>query len=477
MSSRGAEPQAQARRVSTARVLSAACALALSIAAPSTVAAHAPPYALRIAWQTSGYEAALITNRGILFGEPTEHRWRLMCNEALHINTSEQPEFAYLPDGRLMVATSRGLRVTADEGCTWQGVEPFGSTSTPAFAQDPDSPATLYAGTYGTGMSAVRVSEDSGATWRVLLEAADNDFIQEILLAPGKHERLYVSGEALSDGVFSHYVARSDDAGKTWARFAATLIDTEVDLTLLAISPSDPDTVLAIAVAAEPTLMQDRVLVSSDGGETFEERGTFSGVLGGGFSADGAVAWVVGPMGLLRSDDGAKTFAPVSGPSSMSCMFERGTTTYGCGWYEAGKNGVGASEDRGGAFTPWMAFTDVTEPVHCSDDTETASLCSTLWRDWQREIFGIWDAGTPTMVMDAAMPPPPDTGTPRQPDAGVIVQPAAGGAGGAVLPEHHGASDGGGCAVRPQRGEAGPWLELALGWLAVTRWRRRARRR
>jgi hypothetical protein len=411
----------------------------------------------------------------LIFGDPSDHKWRLMCNEALHINTSEQPEFAYLPDGRLMIGTSRGLLVTADEGCTWRGVEPFGMTSTPALAQDPSSPSTLYAATYGPGMSAVRRSKDSGATWTVLLPADDNDFIQELLIAPGDHKRLYASGEALDTGKFTHYVTRSDDGGMTWTpRRTYDVLDTEADLTLLAVSPSDRDLILAVAVANSPMQTPDRVLVSSDGGETFAERGTFSGVLGGGFSTDGTTAWVAGPMGLLRSTDGAKTFAPVTGPTSMSCIFAQGTTTFGCGWYEAMQNGIGTSNDDGTTFAPWMAFTEVTESVQCSDDSETTSLCATLWRDWQREIFRIYDAGTPASMVDAAVQAQPDAGAaPR--DAGTIVSPTGsepGTAGNDEGAKHDPESSG--CATRPARGGAG--LPLTLLACCFVLWQRRRRR-
>lgn len=463
-----------------------AAALLSVLSVTSAAFAHPPPQVLRIA-RKDAHEIALLTNRGIIFGDPQQKQWRLMCNEALHINTYEVPDLAYVPDGSLYVATSVGLQQTSDEGCTWQGVEPFAKTSVPAMAQDPDDPATLYIGTYGMGMSAVRKTQDAGKTWTELMPAADNDFIQELLIAPSKHDRIYASGEQLSsDGNFMHYVAFSDDGGKTWERNEFKLLDGEIDVTLLAVSPTQPDVLLAHAVFGDSTMGPDRVLVSNDAGKTWQSPISATQVFDGAFRADGSTAWVASIDALLRSDDGGKSFAKIDGTARMTCAVPSDGKLDACGWYAMGKDGIASSDDDGDTFNGWMAFTDVDEPVQCADTTDTASICAMLWRDWQFEIFKI-GFGTGT----GGAPGSGGVGAGGSGGMGVIGSGGAqaqasggtaavgsggagggtGGAGGEAGNSAH-KSGSGGCSVQPiVRNDA--LLMLALSALAWRRLRRR----
>ena len=327
-------------------VCASRCPLALIGATPTIAIAHPPPQVLRIARSADQDSVALLTNRGIIFGKIKAKQWRLMCNEALHINTSEVPDLAYMPDGRLFVATSVGLQASADEGCTWQGVDPFATTSVPAMWQDPDQPAALVIGTYGPGMSAVRSTDDGGKTWHELMPADDNDFIQELLVAPSDRDRMYASGEKLDmQGNFSHYVAKSGDGGKTWERYDFALLAGEIDVTMLAVSPVDPDVLLAHAVFGDPMMGSDRVLVSGDGGKTFTSVAMAKSVFDGAFGADGKSAWVASLDALLRSDDAAKSFASVADTQRMTCIVPRASELDACGWYAKDHDGIGISDD------------------------------------------------------------------------------------------------------------------------------------
>jgi hypothetical protein len=381
------------------------------------------------------------------------------------------------------------LQTTSDEGCTWQGVEPFAKTSVPSMAQDPDDPATLYIATYGVGMSAVRKSEDAGKTWTELMPAEDNDFIQELLLAPSNHEHMYASGEQLGvDGNFTHYVAFSDDGGESWERNDFELLDGEVDVTLLAVSPKDPNVVLAHAVFGDATMGADRVLVSSDAGKSWTSPTRATSVFDGAFSADGATAWVASLDALLRSDDAGKSFAPVEGTERMTCVVPRDTQLDACGWYAMGEDGIANSEDAAASFSGWMAFTDVDEPVQCADTTDTASICAMLWRDWQFEIFhigfGTGTGGAPGgsggvgAGGSGGIGITGNGGTQAQSTGGAGAT-GTGGAGGgtggsggeAGSSSHHGR--GGGCSVQPSARADGTSIAFALCALVQRRLRRR----
>src|SRR5262245_54301702 len=159
----------------------------LSLFSASRAFAHATPHVIDIVFRHNGY--VLVSNRGLIFGDKNRANWRLMCAEALGINTAEVPSLAELPDGRLMVGTSRGLATTADDGCSWQAVAPFGTTSVPALAVDPKEPKRIYLSAYSPDAmmltSGVYLTEDGGTNWTKLLAAPDEkDYVQSILVAP-----------------------------------------------------------------------------------------------------------------------------------------------------------------------------------------------------------------------------------------------------------------------------------------------------
>jgi hypothetical protein len=321
------------------------------------------------------------------------------------------------------------------------------------------------------------------------MPAADNDFIQEVLIAPSKHDRIYASGEALDmDGNFTHYVAFSDDGGKAWERNEFKLLDGEVDVTLLAVNPMQPDGLLAHAVFGDATMGPDRVLVSNDAGKTWNNPTSATSVFDGAFSADGEKAWVASIDALLRSDDAGKSFAKVEGTERMTCVVPRDAELDACGWYAMGKDGIATSKDSGESFSGWMAFTDVDESVQCADTTDTASICAMLWRDWQFEIFhigfGTGTGGAPGGSGGIGAGGSGGMGTigsggAQAQNTGGTGAGGAGGAGGgtggvggeAGSGGHHGG--GGGCNVQPSaRADA---LLIALA-LSVLVWRRSRRR-
>jgi hypothetical protein len=431
-------------------------------------AAHAPPQVLAASFATDGADAVLITNRGLIFGDVDGGSWRLMCNEALGINSFERPDVAYLPNGSLLAATSGGLKRSDDGGCSWQLAEAFGASSAPALSQHDGDPATLYLAVFGADVGGLYVSHDAAASWSRLLEVADNDFIEEIVLAGPDRAQIHASGQVFDDmGNVTHYVTRSRDAGISFERFEVALLDNEADLTLLAVSPVNPDLLLARALdnSASTSSRMDRLLLSHDGGRTFASVLAVDTLFDARFGVDGSTAWAAGLAGLWRSVDSAATFVQIPGPERMTCVIERAGALWGCGWYAAGADGIGTSIDSGDAFTSLMAFTDVTAPVACDVQAPTTTLCQVLWRDWQVEILTPRDAGSsPVPGSDAGIDA-------SRPDAASAAPDAA--AAGASAPRD---ATGGGCTVRSVT-EHAPIDVLALVFAALVRLGLRRRRR
>ncbi len=381
--------------------------VALSAWLPAAVAfAHAAPQVLQVVWRDDGGEVLLVTNRGLAFGKPDGSGWRIMCNEALHITVSEQPSAAYLTDGRLLVGTSAGLQTTSDQGCNWQGVAPFATLSAPAIAKDPAQPGRVYVAVFGTGQGGIYVTEDAAASFTQLMPAADDDFLRSLLVAPQHPAQLYAAGSVFDAmGNFKHYVARSMDSGKTWERFDVPVLDQELDVRLLAISPADPNVLLAKATGANPGYTPERLLLSRDGGKTFTSPFSTETLLSAAFSADGSTAWVAGLNGLYRSIDGLQTFAPAGAAVQVTYVAEHQGMLWAGGYYEglaAQLDGLGLSADGGDSFQPWMAFMDIADEVGCGMDAPTTMLCDIPFRDWQHERSQFGNGSAVVMPMDPA---------------------------------------------------------------------------
>src|ERR1700712_3005738 len=98
------------------------CALAsvsLALASASgTVHAHAGPQVRGIFWGSEQAPKMLLSNRGLIFAHSNGSDWRLMCNEALGVGTSELPSIVQMPDGRIVAASTVGLSESSDSGCT-----------------------------------------------------------------------------------------------------------------------------------------------------------------------------------------------------------------------------------------------------------------------------------------------------------------------------------------------------------------------
>ena len=371
----------------------AACVL-LGLCVPSERArAHAGPQvrSIRFDRQASLHaQTLLIANRGLMLSDADSARWELVCNDVLQLSTSDKPDIVDLPDGRILVATARGTLESSDRACNWHAL--FGDmVSTPALTQHPTDVQTLYLSTYAPGMTGLQLSQDGGRSWHEILHVSDTDFLRYIRIARSDPARMYMAKLGFATSQFAYAVMRSSDAGQSWQEQALELNETETDLELLDVSPFDPDLLLAKAHAADQVLMPERLLVSRDGGKTFEQPIQLHTITQAHWSEDGQSLWLATDDGLYRSTDAARSFERVGQADLISCVQEHQGGLYACGWYkgiQAGMPGIGVSHDQGATFDHYMSLNEVRAPLECDKTSDASVHCEQLWLDWQREILG-----------------------------------------------------------------------------------------
>jgi hypothetical protein len=461
------------------------CALGTAlglVALPAS--AHAPPLGARVLSSDAGGEEVIVTNRGLVFREPTTGAARLLCNEALRINTSELPNVAMLGDGGLLVASSSGLRLSRDQGCSWSDVGQMATTSTPALAADPNDPDTVVIASYDSDAPGLRITRDGGQSWSPLYATDEADYVHSLLIAAADSASLYATVTAYAPGVPpAHALLRTRDGGDSWQRIELPLTEKDYLARVAAVSPSDPEALVLYTVSNSPGLDAARLLVSRDGGDSFSVALERAEIRGAGYGSDGRL-WVAAREGLFGA--GADlAFEQTSAASELGCVLERGGALFVCGHYAGigtARSGIGVSADGGNSFERWLDFENVDAAVECPADSLTTALCAQPWRDWELELGGVLPYTTPGAYGPVDAPGATPSATPGPMPGGASGEPA--GDGMPTMPAGDVAADdapSATCALGPRassvaagesRGALG-WV--AAGWLACA-WLRRGSR-
>jgi len=353
--------------------------------------AHAPPLGARVLSPVAGGDEVIVTNRGLVFREPETGSARLLCNEALRITTAELPNVALLGDGGLLVASSSGLRLSRDRGCTWSDVGQMEYTNTPALAADPNDADTVVIASYDSDAPGLRVTHDAGASWAPLYPNEEGDFVFSLQIAEGDSATIYATLATYAPGVPAlHALLRTRDGGESWQRITLPLNEKDYSARVAAVSPDDPSTLVVYTVANSPGLDASRLLVSHDAGDTFSVGLERPEIRGAGYSDDGKL-WVAARDGLYAGNADLTAFTQTSVASELGCVLERAGSLFVCGHYAgltSGTSGIGVSADGGHSFERWLDFQAVDAAVECPAESLTATLCARPWLDWELEMSG-----------------------------------------------------------------------------------------
>lgn len=395
---------------------------------PASLAfAHDPPELIQVV-SSKRDNLVLATNRGLVFSDaqagPT-----LLCNLAVGVrgitNTTEPYRVALLPSGRLLVASSEGLSVSDDRGCSFRELTSLPREAARALVQDPRDAQRLYVATTAPGAHGLYTSGDGGESFQKLHPLLDSDYVSSQLLVPSTPTRLYATYFRLAGrSGDSHHLLRSSDGGGSWEESVVPLLEGELDLTLLAFHPTRPEELLARASAADPA-RGERLLASSDGGRTFQLVTTLKVLKSASYTADGSAVYVASAEGLWRGSvqpGQPLTLAALPSTGRMSLVRDEAGELLVAGLYrgpEAADDGlarVQAGPD-GSCFEPLLQFREV-QKQSCAEGSRVSQRCAALFLDWQREQAPLATPPSSTCTPDAGPAPASDA------DAGATPEPA-----------------------------------------------------
>jgi photosystem II stability/assembly factor-like uncharacterized protein len=222
--------------------------------------------------------------------------------------------------------------VSAYSGMRWRLVGPFRAGRVLAVAGVPGDPRTFYFGAVDGG---VWRSRNAGLTWEPISDGRVSPSIGALAIAPSDSKVIWVgTGEAdmRSDITYGDGVYRSTDGGAHWTHLG--LEDTR-HIGKILVDPRDPDVALVAAMGHAYGPSPERgVYRTTDGGKSWTktlDRGPEAGAID--LAADPtnpnlvyATLWsmhrppwsqyppVQGTgSGLFRSEDGGRTWSPVTG--------------------------------------------------------------------------------------------------------------------------------------------------------------------
>jgi photosystem II stability/assembly factor-like uncharacterized protein len=208
----------------------------------------------------------------------------------LQLEGDDAMNFARASGQTVWTAGHNVLARSTDGGTTWADVRPDGlpSLDIHGFAVDPKDPSRMYAAVAGEGLFG---STDGGTSFRLLSTDVGPGVFG---LAIGYNGRIFAADP--EEGVFA-----SDDGGRSWDSVTRELS------VGVAVSPEDPDTVLAAG--------QPGVLLSRDGGKTWQTVLSLRDGAGpvAWAPSDPKIGYAVGfDRKLYRTADGGASWQPVT---------------------------------------------------------------------------------------------------------------------------------------------------------------------
>jgi photosystem II stability/assembly factor-like uncharacterized protein len=316
---------------------------------------------------------------GLLDSDDGGQSFRWICERAVGYFGVEDPPIAVTADGSTVVASSKGISVSSDGGCSWirnPGLTGtwFGVDVTVVPARPHEALALVSSFTDGAYTASILKTINDGVTWNQVVPSLGASFLATTLeVAPSDPDRVYVSGKVLPGG--SAAMLRSDDGGRTWTR-SSLEISGAYSIFIGAVDPQNPDVVYLRTHADDI----GRVALTSDGAATWREIWQApTDVSGFALSPDGVTVAVGGSsVGVSVASTVDYAFRKTSNVGAY-CLTFWGDKLLVCTKEAIDNFSLGISDDLGEHFAPLLRLGEVL-PRACAADT-SASICAPEWSD------------------------------------------------------------------------------------------------
>jgi photosystem II stability/assembly factor-like uncharacterized protein len=376
----------------------AAAAVAAAIAWPATAHGHGafPAPGLIVVHPSDDQRVLVRTTYGLTETRDRGATWTWVCPEVIEYNpANETPPVGWYADDTLVVGTFDGLSVSADH-CDWDYAGAgLADRYFVSVVTNQAGTEALALSSNGVGPSTFEVivweSDDPTSSWAQRGTSPVAQFLGvSMAIAPSDPDRIYIAGQ-LADGMggYAGVVQRSDDGGQTWSQ--APIPGSEQGDFVPAfggVDPSDPERAYLLVRRSDGTSVVDsRVLVTSDGAQTWEVAHAAEDLRQIAISPDGAVVAVGGPDdGLLTADATTLQFA-AKNPIHVLCLTWDESGLFACADQFRDGYSVGVSEDEGETFTALAQLSTLCGPSpHCGAESDVGGECAARWPTERAEL-------------------------------------------------------------------------------------------
>jgi hypothetical protein len=363
------------------------------------------------------------TTFGLLVSHDDGCSFRWICEQNLGYGGTFDPKYRIARDGAIFATTYTGLRVSRDGGCSFATAtaelppgDPGRIAGAWVGAIDIAPTGDVWVATANSGSpNDVYRSTDNGRTFTPSGLASPTIWWKSVAVAPSRAARIYATGYqvagALPDGGQTPpttHLEISDDTGAHWQESPLTGVGFGAMplIYVLGVDPADPDVVL-IASSLANASVGDRLYRSSDGGMTWTDvLDTASPIIDLAFEQTGIVMVATLGAASVQSADRGASFQPLAGAPQLACVGQRGDgAVFGCGAnWDPDFKAVARTSD-GATWGKVFRFVELAGPVACPAGTAEHDTCGGLWPAVQQQ-FG---ATGPTCGVEPTPdnPPPP----------------------------------------------------------------------
>lgn len=417
---------------------------------------------------------------GLLVTKDGGASFQWVCELAIGYTGTYDPDYVIAANGDIYATTFDGLRVSHDQGCSWQPVgAPLDADKfISQIERGPDG--RIWAATSSGGDNNMVYVSDDGQTFRGVLgqsdyprpKVIDTTWWLSVVTTPADVDRVYVSGYYPDSPTRAVLRRKSTADDGLWEDIPLTDVnfgEASPFFYLVGVSPTNPDILFGRAVAVVAPL-GDALYRSEDGGEHWTKVLEFQQTMNAfAFLDDGqtVIAGSTRPCagepestdkGCVRISTQAgavDTWTATESQPQMACVGQRSDgKLFSCGYNFAPDYYAIGSSDDAQTWDTVFRFADFVDkqgedmPLVCPSDTVQGSVC--VGQQWPTTACYDLQLDLPMCAMS---------------DAGAAAADAGGGEDG----------DGGGCcraSGAAPTGRALPALLLVLGLL----WMRRRRR-
>jgi hypothetical protein len=321
---------------------------------------------------------AVRTTFGLLTSRDRGETFDYVCESALMLGVEEDPMLAFTASGPLVVATFGGV-LTSDDGCSYRFVPELEGQIVLDLARSMSAPDTLVAfrllgrggGLYDSSL--VR-SEDAGRTW-TFLPLLPIEFLPITVDIAADSSRVYLSARRGADDEFDSVLLVSSDGGESFETRIIPGTSGQHLAYIAGVHPYDTERLWLRIDDPDGTVLVE----TRDSGVTFETLFEAEGLLTGfAVSPDGETVAFGG------RDDGlwvATTDAVVERRSDVGpiCLAWNDDGLFACADSQLTGFSLGRSPDDGRTFELLLDFADLCGLSSCGAESDVGALCPNDW--------------------------------------------------------------------------------------------------